>query len=79
MNAVLCSGLAKDPDGMRELYMDNWYSSPSTIFWHAVWFEAIGMAGIRRSWICKKLSTQRFVFAKVWPNKQIIIWSLEWQ
>jgi hypothetical protein len=23
MNAVLCSGLAKDPDGMRELYMDN--------------------------------------------------------
>jgi len=29
VNAVLCSGLENDPDRMRELYMDNRYSSPS--------------------------------------------------
>ena len=28
INAVVSSGISTDPNGMQELYMDNWYTAP---------------------------------------------------
>ncbi len=38
-NALVLTGLHKDPDGFRELYMDNWYSVLELLAKLKMWYE----------------------------------------
>jgi hypothetical protein len=49
VNTVLSSGLPNDPDGMREIYMDNHCSSPSLFVLLREKYQILACGSIRSS------------------------------